>query len=169
MLINLNRRYCVLIAFSLLASINACSSPSENEVSKPIQAKQNSSNKNTTNSNNPNMPKEFGNRFSIEKIKQEREAFYAQKLFALNNKQAVLEANNEINKNNLYLMAIPAGRGSTLSIPGILDSQLPSIKCKTQTVEGLGDVLYGKNHLIYRKKITEYMLKFNRVMADRCL
>ena len=114
------------------------------------------------------MPKEFGNRFSIEKIKSEREAFYAEKLQQLRTMNPQHEANKAIQSNTLYYMIIPAGRGSTLSIPGLVQNQTHTTQCKTHIVEGMGDVLYGKNHIKYRQEMLQYMQQFNALMHSYC-
>ena len=143
-----------LLALSLpLVAIQACSSP------EPGMQNTNSGNI---------MPKEFKERFSSEKIKQEREAFYTQKRTELKSISPREKANQALQTNNIYLMEVPAGRGGSRSIPGLIESEISQVKCKTVTADGMGDVLYGENHMLYRQELLQYMRQFNEIMAPYC-
>jgi len=142
----------LLMSLSLVA-IQACSSAEPKE----------------QNSNSGNIiPKEFGELFSSENIKQEREAYYAQKLSELRLMSPAEQLNEALRTNNIYLMSVPAGRGGSRSIPGLIESQVMKVNCKTVAVEGMGDVLYGKNHLMYRQELLKYIREFNALMSPYC-
>ncbi len=143
----------LVLAFPIV-TVQACSNPSSDQ---------------TDNSNSDSiMPKEFGDRFSSEKIKKEREAYYAQKRLELRRSSPAAEVNNALRANNIYLMVVPAGRGGSRSIPGLAEPQAVKVNCKTVSVEGMGDVLYGKNHILYRQELLQYMRKFNALMSPYC-
>lgn len=141
------------LSLPILASVQACSAPKVNNVK--------------TNTDSA-MPKEFGNRFSSENLKKEREAFYAQKRIELKSLNALTEVKRALQSNNIYLMVIAANRGTSLSVPGLLDPQVQSVNCRIQSVEGMGDVIYGKNHIAYRQEILRYMTEFNALMQSYC-
>ena len=149
----INKTLKLLILCFPLVAIQACSS------AEPIE--QNSNSRST-------MPKQFGDRFSSEKIKQEREAFYAQKLSELRNTSPTEKVNQALQANNIYLMEVPAGRGGSRSIPGLIEPNVSQVNCKTIPSEGMGDVLYGKNHMLYRQEMLKYMQEFNALMAPYC-
>ena len=142
----------LILCFSLVA-IQACSSAEPKE--------QNSNSRST-------MPKQFGDRFSSDKIKQEREEFYAQKLSTLRNTSPREKVIQALQANNIYLMEVPASRGSSRSIPGLTNPKISQVNCRTVPAEGMGDVLYGKNHMLYRQEMLRYMQEFNAFMAPYC-
>lgn len=141
-----------------LMSVQACTSTSENEVIRT----------NSSSNADGSMPKEFEGRFSIEGIKAEREAFYAQKRRELRRLSVVAEVNAAIRSNNIHLMAVPSGTGGSRSFPGLLEPQLQTVNCNIKFVESMGDVLYGKNHALYRQELLNYMRRFNALMAPYC-
>lgn len=114
------------------------------------------------------MPKEFGDRFSIDNIKKEREAYYAKKRIELKNTSPSAEVVKALRSGNVYLMEIPAGRGGSRSFPGLVEPKIMEVNCKTVPVEGMGDVLYGKNHILYRKELLIFMREFNALMIPNC-
>lgn len=134
--------------------VQACSSPVPNKTDDSSSASI--------------MPKEFGDRFSSEKIKIEREALYAQKLRGLRLKDPATDVNNVLRANNIYLMAVPAGKGVSRSISGLTESKVLKINCKTIATESMGDALYGKNHILYRQELVQYIRKFNALMFPNC-
>lgn len=136
-------------------TVQACSSP------KPEQADR------SPNSDSI-MPKEFGDRFSIDHIKNEREQFYAQKRMELKRTSPIEQVNIALRKNAPYLMKIPGGRGGSPTFPGLVEPKVLQVKCNTQTVQGMGDVLYGKNHSLYRKELLLFMKEFNALMSPHC-
>jgi hypothetical protein len=151
-----------LLLLSLpLVAIQACSSP---------ELKQQSSNSvgNTSNNSDRIMPKEFEGRFSSNKIKHEREAYYLKKRTELRKTSPSQKVNQALRSNNIYLMEVPGGRGGSRSIPGLIEPKVVQVNCRTVPAEGMGDVLYGKNHLLYRQEILQFMQEFNAMMAPYC-
>ena len=59
---------------------------------------------------------------------------------------------------------IYSGRGSTL-IPAF--EEAPK-NCEFDAVEGMGDVIYGENHMKYRKLMRIYAKDFNQIMTAYC-
>ena len=114
------------------------------------------------------MPSEFSTRFSSIKIKKERELFYAEKRRELKRKNPVDDVNKAIQDNNIYLMIVSEGRGRSRSFPGVLEPQVIIDNCNTVAVNGMGDVLYGKNHRLYRQELLQYMITFNSLMLSYC-
>jgi len=137
-----------------LATVQACSNPELNQT------------ENTHSESIP--PKKFGDRFSVENIKKEREAFYAQKRIELKRSTPTVDVKNALRNNDVYLMVIPAGRGGSSSIPGLIEPKVTNVNCKTVFVEGMGDILYGKNHMLYRQELLQYMRQFNALMSQYC-
>ncbi|MEH6457365.1 MAG: hypothetical protein V7749_13630 [Cocleimonas sp.] len=144
----------LLVLVLPIITVQACSSPVPNKTDDSSSASI--------------MPKEFGDRFSSEKIKREREALYAKKLSELRLKDPATEVNNALRSNNIYLMAVPAGRGVSRSIPILNEPKSLQVNCKTVAVEGMGDALFGKNHILYRQELLQYMRKFNTLMSPYC-
>ena len=144
----------LLVLILPIVTVQACSNPA------PNQAEDSSS--------GSIMPKEFGDRFSSEKIKREREALYAQKRRDLKRRDPVADVNNAIRSNNIYLMVVPGGRGGSRSIPGLIEPKVLQVNCKAVAVESMGDALYGKNHILYRQELLQYMREFNALMSPYC-
>ena len=134
-------------------TVQACSSP--------VPDQSDSSSDNIT-------PEEFGDRFSIDNIKKEREAYYAKKRLELKNTSPSAEVVKALRSGNVYLMEVPAGRGGSRSLPGLVEPKILQVNCKTVPVEGMGDVLYGKNHILYRKELLIFMREFNALMIPNC-
>ena len=103
-----------------------------------------------------------------EKIKQERENYYAQKLLQLKSMNAANDVAKAVQSNNFYLLTVLAGRGTDAAIPGLLGPRVQVIKCNLIPTEGMGDILYGKNHLKYRQEMVKYMREFNALMQPNC-
>ena len=142
----------MLILCFPIVTIQACSSP-----------------KQTENSNSDTIvPKEFGDRFSSENIKKERELFYAQKRLELKRTTPSADVKKALKSNNIYLMEVPEGRGGNRSIPGLIEFEVLQVNCKTVPAQGMGDVLYGKNHILYRQELLAFMREFNILMMPYC-
>jgi len=149
-----NKIIPIFLLSSVMFYIQGCSAPNANEIENL--------------NSNKSKSKVFGDRFSIENIKKEREAYYAQKISELNNLSPSTEVQKALQSNSPYFMATADGKGTTLSIPGLIDPKIQPINCKTVAVEGMGDVLYGKNHLVYRQQMLSYMSEFNSLMSQYC-
>jgi hypothetical protein len=115
-----------------------------------------------------NPPNEFSSRFSIEGIKQRREAEYAQKLIDLKKLNPADEVKKALKINNIYLLAYQSGKGGSTITPGLVEPQALKTNCKVHQLDGMGDAIYGENHLRYRVALREYASKFNALMSPHC-
>ena len=114
------------------------------------------------------QPDQYSDRFSVEKIKQRREAEYAQKLADLNKMNPANEVQKAVNNNSIYLLAYQTGKGGSTQIPGLNEQQTSNIKCRVLQLDGMGDAIYGENHLKYRAAIQKYASQFNVAMYPNC-
>ena len=64
-----------------------------------------------------NQPDQFSNRFSIEAIKQRREAEYAQKLVDLKKLDPAEEVKKALKSNRIYLFGYQSGKGGSEMTP----------------------------------------------------
>ena len=101
---------------------------------------------------------------STEAIKQREEQRYARLLTQLQRRNAVQEARAAITHGDYHVMGYYAGRGG-LKIPGMNASQN---RCVVQQQDGMGDILYGDNHLSYRVALRRFSNQFNQVMLPYC-
>lgn len=108
------------------------------------------------------------NRFSIDKIKKKRENIYAVKLLELNNRNPVSDVKSAVARKNYYLLSYNSGRGGMNKVPGVTPQQLAKNHCDFRALEGLGDSIYGENHLKYRVAIRRYANTFNKMMLSYC-
>lgn len=105
---------------------------------------------------------------STEAIKNRNENKYAQKLQALNNKNPILEAQQEASIGYHFFLGFQGGRGGARTIPGLTLQQAKSSSCGIKRLDGFGDTIYGENHLKYRIALRNYAKKFNGVMYSYC-
>lgn len=123
----------------------------------------------TPKENSSKLPNdELANRFSIKAIKEKREAEFADKLRQLNARSPVAEVQSALRSNNLYLYSYTSGRGGQSVIPGLIEPQPVLTKCKLVQMDGMGDAIYGPNHLKYRQAIVRYSSEFNRGIISFC-
>jgi len=108
------------------------------------------------------------NRFSVKAIKERREKEYQKKLVELAEKNPAEEVQKAISNNQLHLLMYQSGRSSPTKIPGLTQEQLKNMRCQLTQIDGMGDTIYGKNHLEYRKAIREYATQFNLAMYPYC-
>ena len=101
---------------------------------------------------------------SAEAIKQRQEQQYAQLLENLQRRSSTQEARNAIARRDYYMMAYYAGRGG-LKIPGVNSNQT---RCRIQQLDGMGDMIYGDNHMKYRLAMRDFASQFNRIMQSHC-
>ncbi|PID33837.1 MAG: hypothetical protein CR955_00870 [Thiotrichales bacterium] len=111
---------------------------------------------------------ERSKRFSTKNIKKRKEAEFAQKYADLKRMNPAVEVNKALNNNNVYLLAYHLGRSRARVIPGLLEAQSAQSKCRVLELEGMGDVIYGPNHLKYRTALEKYAREFNRKMVRHC-
>ena len=115
-----------------------------------------------------NQPDQFSSRFSIEAIKQRREAEYAQKLLDLNKLDPADEVKKSLKNNSIYLLGYQSGKGGSTITPGLVESQVIEQKCKVLQLDGMGDAIYGENHHKYRIALQKYASEFNALMFPNC-
>ena len=108
------------------------------------------------------------NRFSIEKIKKQKEAEYAKKYADLKKMNPSVEVAKAVKNNSIYLLAYQSGRGGARLIPGLVEPQPTNINCRVLQLDGMGDSIYGENHLKYRVELRKYASEFNAKMFSYC-
>ena len=108
------------------------------------------------------------NRFSIENIKKQKEAEYAKKYADLKQMNPSVEVAKAVKNNSIYLLAYQSGRGGSRIIPGLVDPQPDNINCRVLQLDGMGDSIYGENHLKYRVELRKYASEFNARMLTHC-
>ena len=114
------------------------------------------------------QPDNYSSRFSVEAIKQRREAEYAQKLSDLKKLDPAEEVKNALKSNRVYLLAYQSGRGGGTITPGLIEPQAIEVKCRVLQLDGMGDAIYGENHLKYRIALRTYASEFNTLMYPNC-
>ncbi len=110
----------------------------------------------------------YADRLSVDNIKQDREQIYAQKLAALKILSPIQDAQRAVAADGYYFLAYQTGRGGLLKTPGLTQQQSSNKRCGIQMLDGMGDVIYGDNHLQYRKAIRDYAYQFNKTMFSFC-
>ncbi|KAG1661930.1 hypothetical protein GQR58_021206 [Nymphon striatum] len=100
------------------------------------------------------------NRFSIENIKKQKEAEYAKKYADLKKMNPSVEVAKAVKNNSIYLLAYQSGRGGARLIPGLVEPQPTTVKCRVLQLDGMGDSIYGENHLKYRVALRKYASAF---------
>lgn len=101
---------------------------------------------------------------STSSIIDNKEMKYA-RLYQLNkNRSGTQDAIDSVESGSRVVKVIVAGRGNTV-IPAF--DHAPK-NCQLEVVEGMGDVIYGENHMMYRKFMRDYSKDFNTVMKKYC-
>lgn len=93
---------------------------------------------------------------------------YAGQLAGLLQRNPTVEAQQDITKGERSLMGYYSGRAG-LKIPGLTPQQQAGHRCALKTLDGLGDVIYGENHLKYRVTLRKYAKAYNIAMLPACL
>lgn len=93
---------------------------------------------------------------------------YASDLDALTKRNPQAEAQQAMARGERFLIGYYSGRAG-LKVPGLSSEQQASQTCKVNTVDGLGDVIYGENHLKYRIAMRNFAKAFNTEMLNVCL
>ncbi len=104
----------------------------------------------------------------VANIQKNREDQYAQKLHALNGRNAAQDAQRAIASGQHYLLGYLSGRGGSLKAPGLNRQQSSTSRCGYKRLDGFGDTLYGKSHLKYRVALRRYANQFNKLMYPYC-
>jgi hypothetical protein len=110
----------------------------------------------------------FGSLSNSSNIKKKRENEYQQKLVELERRSAANDVQRSIANNQVHLLSYYAGRSATAKVPGLTAHQLNNVRCPLKQIEGMGDVIYGKSHLKYRKAMIKYAAEFNSRMVSHC-
>jgi hypothetical protein len=107
---------------------------------------------------------------SAAEIKAKQEKKYAAELVRVKKMSAAKNAADAIKLGFPYLLVHYAGRSRTLLLPGIeqKDHNNARAKCPVLVLDGLGDTIYGNNHMAYRKAMTAYAAKFNKITYKAC-
>lgn len=92
---------------------------------------------------------------------------YADLLQKLSTRDPLAEAQQAIAKGDHFLLGYYSGRAG-LKMPGLNSEQQANHSCKLSTIDGLGDVIYGENHMNYRSAIISFAKAFNTKMLDVC-
>ncbi|PWQ94663.1 hypothetical protein [Leucothrix arctica] len=93
---------------------------------------------------------------------------FAELLQALENRNPNTEAQQAIRNGTPNVLGYYSGRGG-LKVPGLTSEQQASQRCKLNTIDGLGDVIYGENHMKYRIAIRAFAKTYNSNMLAVCL
>ncbi len=78
------------------------------------------------------------------------------------------EAQQAAARGERSILGYYAGRGG-LKLPGLTQEQQAVQKCTLKTLDGLGDVIYGDNHLKYRVALRQFAGRYNSAMLSACL
>lgn len=105
---------------------------------------------------------------SVAVIKKDREDKYAQRLYELNQRNPVQDAQQAISAGNYHLLGYQSGRGGSNKAPGLTGQQAASASCGFRRLDGFGDTIYGESHLRYRVASRKYATQFNRAMYPYC-
>lgn len=108
---------------------------------------------------------------SVSEIKTQREAGFEKRLKLLLRKDPIADGDAAVRSGNPHLLVFYTGRSNRVSIPGLSASQQWATKgkCKRVVEEGLGDIIYGDNHVKYRRAFIKYATLFNQITARACL
>jgi ribosomal protein L35AE/L33A len=101
---------------------------------------------------------------STQAIKQREEQQFAQMLVSLQQRNAIQEARAAISRGDYYVMGYNTGRGGQV-IPGVVVRQN---RCRVQLMDGMGDMIYGDNHMKYRIAAKRFANQFNQQMLPYC-
>lgn len=101
---------------------------------------------------------------STASIKKQEEQKYAQLLKTLKTKNAAQDAQQAIARGNVQVLGYQSGRGG-LQTPGFNGQHN---RCKVTIKDGMGDMIFGQNHMNYRNALTQYMTRYNQTMLPYC-
>ena len=107
---------------------------------------------------------------SAAEIKAKEEQKYAAELVRVKKMNA---AKNAVAAQELgfpYLLAHYAGRSAAMVLPGLDQAEYKNAqaKCPVLILDGMGDTIYGKTHMAYRKAMTDYAAQFNKITYKAC-
>lgn len=88
-------------------------------------------------------------------------------LQTLSKRDPKLEAQQAIISGDHFLIGYYSGRAG-LKVPGLSSQQKETQRCTLKTIDGLGDVIYGENHLKYRIAMRNFAKVYNTNMSEVC-
>jgi len=97
-----------------------------------------------------------------------RDSEYISLLQNLRQRDPSQEAQQAAFRGDRTLMGYYAGRAG-LKFPGLTPQQQANNRCTLKTLDGLGDVIYGENHLKYRVALRRFAKAYNAAMLPVCL
>ena len=89
---------------------------------------------------------------------------YADLYLFYKNRSGAQDANNALKNGMTLVKVFYAGRGGIV-IPAF-DKEPKN--CRQETIAGMGDVIYGAEHMKYRKLMRDYAKDYNQVMLAYC-
>ena len=92
---------------------------------------------------------------------------YVSLLQGLSQRNPEQEAQQAAARGEMNILGYYAGRGG-LKLPGLTPEQQAVQKCTLKTLDGLGDVIYGDNHLKYRVAMRKFAGRYNLAMLSAC-
>lgn len=107
---------------------------------------------------------------SAAEIKAKEEQKYAKELVRVKKMNAATSAAAAKELGFPYLLAHYAGRSSSIVLPGIDQKEYKNAqtRCPVLILDGMGDTIYGNNHMAYRKAMTNYAAQFNKITYQAC-
>jgi len=108
---------------------------------------------------------------SAASIKAEQEKVYAEKIKTLKMKDPLKDAIEAAALGFPYVLGHYEGRSQDLVLPGVDLTVYATNKQRVPVLymDGLGDSIYGKNHIEYRQLMERYAKEFNHVTFKACL
>lgn len=108
---------------------------------------------------------------SAASIKAEQEKMYGEKIKLLKMKDPLKDAMDAAALGFPYVLGHYEGRSQVLVLPGVDLMIYTNNKERVPVLymDGLGDSIYGKNHIEYRQLMEEYAKKFNSLTFKACL
>lgn len=93
---------------------------------------------------------------------------YATLLLALEKRSPSSEAQQAIASGKPTIIGYYSGRAG-LKTPGLTTEQQAQQRCKLDVIDGLGDVIYGENHMKYRIAMRNFAKTYNSTTISVCL
>ena len=108
---------------------------------------------------------------SAASIKAEQEKMYGEKIKLLKMKDPLKDAMDAAALGFPYVLGHYEGRSQILVLPGVDLTIYADNKERVPVLymDGLGDSIYGKNHIEYRQLMEQYAKKFNGLTFKACL
>ncbi|RVU85553.1 hypothetical protein EOL70_06280 [Leucothrix sargassi] len=103
----------------------------------------------------------------LNSVKQ-KDQYYAERLVGIQSRDAVAEAQQALAKGAPNVLGYYSGRAG-LKVPSFTAEQQAKQRCKLNTIEGMGDVIYGENHMKYRIAMRDFAKTYNSQMLAVCL